>query len=582
MGWHLDGRVTAVVGTHTHVQTADERVLPQGTAYITDVGMTGPHDSVIGVERAAILQRFLTALPQRFETATENPRLNARARRRRRDDGPRDVDRARSACRRSDIEALVAQPAARALVDGRLARSAVRRRPPRRRGAARSSVSELTARSQAPRSKARSACVAVEGEISNCKPWSSGHIYFTLKDDYAQIRAVMFRMQARAAASSRPRTACASSCAAGSSVYEVKGEYQLVCDALEPHGLGALQAAFEQLKRRLQAEGLFDAARKRPLPVLPRRIGVVTSLDGAALRDILRVLTTRHPTARVVVRPARVQGEGAADDLVRALARDRARAGRRRRHHRPRRRIGRGSLGVQRRSARARDRRVSGAGHLGRRPRGGLHDRRLRRRRARGDAVERRRARRRSRGQLPRAHRSRAERRLQRAMRAARRSARGSAPTALDARLRHWPVTRRDARARLPASSALRLAHAVARSARARRASASTALRRRLERRDVRRVDRRPAHADRRGRRPAARSSSTARRLARRRARARRWPRGSTRSVRSRCSAAATPSAGTTRARVSFGRRAPCAPGDRVRVTLAEGELACRVEDTRD
>ncbi len=76
MGWHLDGRVTAMVGTHTHVQTADERVLPQGTAYITDVGMTGPHDSVIGVERAAIIQRFLTGLPQRFETATENPKLN--------------------------------------------------------------------------------------------------------------------------------------------------------------------------------------------------------------------------------------------------------------------------------------------------------------------------------------------------------------------------------------------------------------------------------------------------------------------------------------------------------------------------
>jgi metallophosphoesterase (TIGR00282 family) len=76
MGWYLDGRVTAVVGTHTHVQTADERVLPQGTAFITDVGMTGPHDSVIGVERSAVIQRFLTGLPQRFETATENPRLN--------------------------------------------------------------------------------------------------------------------------------------------------------------------------------------------------------------------------------------------------------------------------------------------------------------------------------------------------------------------------------------------------------------------------------------------------------------------------------------------------------------------------
>jgi metallophosphoesterase (TIGR00282 family) len=76
MGWHLDGRVAAVLGTHTHVQTADERVLPRGTAYITDVGMTGPHDSVIGVERSAVLQRFLTGLPQRFETASENPRLN--------------------------------------------------------------------------------------------------------------------------------------------------------------------------------------------------------------------------------------------------------------------------------------------------------------------------------------------------------------------------------------------------------------------------------------------------------------------------------------------------------------------------
>jgi exodeoxyribonuclease VII large subunit len=102
-------------------------------------------------------------------------------------------------------------------------------------------------------------------------------------------------------------------------VYETKGEYQIVCDAMEPHGLGARQAAFEQLKRRLEAEGLFDLARKRPLPVLPRRIGVVTSLDGAAVRDIVRILMTRHPTARVVVRAARVQGDGAADDLVRAL-----------------------------------------------------------------------------------------------------------------------------------------------------------------------------------------------------------------------------------------------------------------------
>jgi exodeoxyribonuclease VII large subunit len=102
-------------------------------------------------------------------------------------------------------------------------------------------------------------------------------------------------------------------------VYEKRGDYQLVVDALEPHGLGALQAAFEQLKKKLHAEGLFEATRKRPLPALPRRIGVVTSLDGAAVRDILRVLTARHPSARVLIRAARVQGDDAARDLVAAL-----------------------------------------------------------------------------------------------------------------------------------------------------------------------------------------------------------------------------------------------------------------------
>jgi len=160
--------------------------------------------------------------------------------------------------------------------------------------------------------------VAVEGEVSNCRRWSSGHVYFTLKDASAAVRAVVFRLAAR-----RLRFEIEDGMhvvARGRlSVYEVKGEYQLVCEAVDPHGLGALQAAFEQLKRRLSAEGLFDAARKRPLPVLPRRIGVVTSLDGAAVRDILRVLTARYPAARVVIRPARVQGDGAARDLVHGL-----------------------------------------------------------------------------------------------------------------------------------------------------------------------------------------------------------------------------------------------------------------------
>src|SRR6185295_228740 len=102
-------------------------------------------------------------------------------------------------------------------------------------------------------------------------------------------------------------------------VYEPKGEYQLVCEHLEPHGLGALQLAFDQLKKRLQSEGLFDAARKRPLPALPRKIGIVTSLDGAAIRDIIKVLRRRYANAHLVICPARVQGQDAAPDVARAL-----------------------------------------------------------------------------------------------------------------------------------------------------------------------------------------------------------------------------------------------------------------------
>jgi len=179
-------------------------------------------------------------------------------------------------------------------------------------------VSALTARLKAL-IEVQIGSVAVEGEISNFRPASSGHLYFTLKDDVAQLRAVMFRTTARLLKFT-PEDGQHVVARGRISVYSAKGEYQIVCDALEPHGLGALQFAFEQLKRRLEAEGLFDARRKRPLPVLPRRIGVVTSLDGAAVRDILRVLTTRHPTARVVIRPARVQGDEAPADLVRALS----------------------------------------------------------------------------------------------------------------------------------------------------------------------------------------------------------------------------------------------------------------------
>jgi exodeoxyribonuclease VII large subunit len=178
-------------------------------------------------------------------------------------------------------------------------------------------VSELTALLKR-HIEGRFASVVVEGEISNCKSWSSGHIYFTLKDDYAQLQAVLFRTQARLL-KFKLEDGMQVVARGRLSVYEVKGGYQLVADAVEPTGLGALQAAFDQLKKKLQAEGLFDAARKRPLPALPRRIGVVTSADGAALRDILRILIARHPSARIVVRPARVQGDDAATDVIRAL-----------------------------------------------------------------------------------------------------------------------------------------------------------------------------------------------------------------------------------------------------------------------
>lgn len=158
----------------------------------------------------------------------------------------------------------------------------------------------------------------VEGEVSNCRLWNTGHLYFTLKDDGAQIRGVMFRSAVRGL-KFKPEDGLHVVARGRVSVYEVKGEYQLVCDQMEPRGLGALQLAFEQLKKRLQAEGLFEASRKRPLPSLPRKIGVVTSLDGAAVRDILKVLARRYPNAHVVIRPSRVQGDDAAADLARGL-----------------------------------------------------------------------------------------------------------------------------------------------------------------------------------------------------------------------------------------------------------------------
>jgi exodeoxyribonuclease VII large subunit len=158
----------------------------------------------------------------------------------------------------------------------------------------------------------------VDGEISNCRLWNTGHLYFTLKDGGSQIKAVMFRSAVRYL-KFKPDDGLRVIARGRLGVYEPKGEYQFVCEHLEPHGLGALQLAFEQLKKKLQAAGLFDPGRKRPLPALPRKIGIVTSLDGAAIRDIIKVLHRRHPNAHLVIRPARVQGDGAAGELAQAL-----------------------------------------------------------------------------------------------------------------------------------------------------------------------------------------------------------------------------------------------------------------------
>jgi exodeoxyribonuclease VII large subunit len=160
--------------------------------------------------------------------------------------------------------------------------------------------------------------VWVEGELSNCRVWNTGHLYFTLKDTGAQVRGVIFRSALRYL-KFKPGDGMRVVARGRLSVYEPKGEYQLVCEHLEPQGLGALQLAFDQLKKRLHAEGLFDAGRKRPLPALPRKIGIVTSLEGAAIRDIIKVLARRYANAHLVIRPARVQGEGAAADIARGL-----------------------------------------------------------------------------------------------------------------------------------------------------------------------------------------------------------------------------------------------------------------------
>ncbi|PYU40813.1 MAG: exodeoxyribonuclease VII large subunit [Acidobacteria bacterium] len=178
-------------------------------------------------------------------------------------------------------------------------------------------VSELTAKIRDLLSK-NFTDISVQGEISNCREAQSGHIYFTLKDDRAQVRCVYFKQQQRGI-KFRPEDGLLMTVRGSISVYETRGEYQIYVENLEPVGRGALQLAFEQLKKRLEAEGLFDAARKKSLPLLPSRIGIITSPSGAAVRDVVRILTRRFPNVHLTVYPVRVQGEGSAEEIVKAL-----------------------------------------------------------------------------------------------------------------------------------------------------------------------------------------------------------------------------------------------------------------------
>jgi len=160
--------------------------------------------------------------------------------------------------------------------------------------------------------------VWLEGEISGYKVAQSQHAYFNLKDDRAQIRCVMFR-GVRAGLKFEPADGDQVLLFGRVSVYEARGEYQIIAETMEPRGLGALQKAYEQLKAKLEAEGLFDPARKKPLPEFPWNIGVVTSPTGAAVRDILNILRRRNPKVSVLLYPVRVQGEGAAAEIAEGI-----------------------------------------------------------------------------------------------------------------------------------------------------------------------------------------------------------------------------------------------------------------------
>jgi len=160
--------------------------------------------------------------------------------------------------------------------------------------------------------------VWVEGEISNLKIPPSGHLYFTLKDDFSQIRAVVFRMRFR---SFRfvPEDGLHVVCRGRVSLYEKRGDYQLLIEEMEPRGVGALQFAFLQLKEKLEREGLFDSRHKKPLPLLPQTIGIITSPTGAVIQDMIQIITRRYENIHILLYPVRVQGEGASSEIVEGI-----------------------------------------------------------------------------------------------------------------------------------------------------------------------------------------------------------------------------------------------------------------------
>jgi len=179
-------------------------------------------------------------------------------------------------------------------------------------------VSELAAELRAQVERAFSD-LWVEGEICDLRPAASGHVYFTLKDDSAQLSVVLFRSQARLLRF-RPEDGLHILLRGRLSVYEQRGQMQIVAEHLEPVGAGSLQLAFEQVKRQLQREGLFDAERKRPLPAFPRCVGIVTSPSGAVIRDFVNIVRRRHAALQVLLYPALVQGEAAAAEVESGIA----------------------------------------------------------------------------------------------------------------------------------------------------------------------------------------------------------------------------------------------------------------------